>query len=294
MNESGNHLTCRHCGRAIAVRASRCPWCRQTIMVICAACKSYTDDQGTHCESCDAPLKPDRMDGIALVARVPDVARLARDQDRAQPVASAVVFGHLDGFFFDDGRGHRAVFAHLLGSDRGRAARAAALFFAAYAYLCQKQYCTARLVDKENDDQQRILLDRLRPWDGQDCIESALADRAYRAMDTRQATDSVVRDLMGFRVKKVRGASARTVLGPRSAPLNLSDHLLFAAIDRAVRLTVRTDWDPQEACRTTHQLLVAFVGEDRARARVLIEETVKVLRWFERYESDPSIAFRGK
>jgi hypothetical protein len=278
-------FTCRHCGRPIAIPASNCPWCRMPIMVICANCKAYTDDQEPYCEHCGAPLQPDRMDRIALLARHPEVARLAQDQERAQLVASAIVIKNLSDFFYDDGRGTRTVLAELLGSSRDRKVAAAGVIFAAYSYLCQKGYCSVQLTGGEGDEEEeRIALNRMRPWDGQQSLEGALADQASRALTTREATDKAIRTLMGFQVTTVPTDSLR-----RAKPLDASERSAFAAIDQMARLAVLPQHDRQEACRATYWLLVEFVGDDRKRAHLLALETVRLLSWFERYERDPSI-----
>nr|HID13672.1 zinc ribbon domain-containing protein [Anaerolineae bacterium] len=283
-------FTCRHCGRPIAVPASNCPWCRQPIMVICANCKAYTDDQKPYCEQCGAPLQPDRMERIALLAHHPEVARLAQDRERAQLVASAVVIANLGGFFYDDGRGHRTVLAELLGSVRDRKVSAAGVIFAAYGYLCQKGYCSVQL----SDDGEHLALTRLRPWDGQrESIEGALVEQAARVLTTREATDGMIRELMGFRVTMVRAAPLRGPLGVsfarRPKPRDASERSAFTAIDQVARLTVLPEHDRQEACRATYRLLVEFMEADRERARLLALETLRLLDWFERYERDPAI-----
>jgi hypothetical protein len=254
------------------------------IMVICANCKAYTDDQKPTCEHCGAPLQPDRMEDIALLAHHPDVARLAQDQGRAQLVASGVVINNLDDFFYDDGRGTRTVLAEYLGSVRDRKAAAAGVIFAAYGYLCQKGYCSAQFVGGEGGDQDRVAVAQVRPWDGQQSIEGALAEQAPRAFTTRETTDRMIRALMGFRVTVVQTDSLR-----RAKPLDASERSALAAIDQMARLTVLPEHDRQEACRATYRTLVEFVGADRERAHLLALETVKLLDWFDHYERDPSI-----
>ena len=275
-------LTCRHCRRPIAVPASNCPWCGRQIMVICANCKAYTDDQQPLCGQCGAPLQADRMERLSLVARLPEVAHLVQDQERAQLVASAVVVNNLSDFFYEDQRGYRTVLASLFGSGRDRKATAAGVVFAAYAYLCQRGYCSISLSgDKE---ERRLDLSRLRLWDGQQSLEGALCAHAERALTVREVTDKAIRALMGFRTTVVqRGdfSRARTVDGSaRSA---------FAAIDQVARVTALPEHDRKEACRAIYRLLVDFVEADQERARLLAQEIMDVFAWFEQYERNPSI-----
>lgn len=274
-------FTCRHCGRPIAVPASNCPWCGQQIMVICASCKAYTDDQKPFCERCGKPLQPDRMERLALLAHHPEVARLVQDQERAQLVASAVLVNNLGDFFYDDGRGYRTVLVELLGPIHDRQATAAGVLLAAYAYLCQKGYCSLSLRGAVGEEE--VTVAELQPWDGQQCIEGALAQQIGRVDTARAATDRTLRALMGFRVMTGLPDSLR--VRPRDA----SERSAFAALDQGARLTVLPDHDRREACRTTYQMLVEFVEADRKRARLLATELIEVLGWFERYERDPSL-----
>lgn len=270
-------ITCRHCGRVMAVPASRCPWCNETVMVICANCKAYTDDQKSHCDACGLPLQVDRREGLAVLAHHPEIARMAQDKERAQLVASAVVVNHLPDFFYDDGRGNRTVLAQLLGTIRGHRVAAAGILFAAYAYLCQKGYCILRFAGEE-EGQERIALTRSRAWDGQQCIEGLLAGQADRALTTHDATEQMIRDLMGFRFVTMQA-------GALSAPKmeSLPERSAFAAIDQMARVTVLPDIGSGEACRVTYGLLVAFVETDRQRADLLALETTQVLALYEQY-----------
>jgi hypothetical protein len=278
-------LTCRHCSRPIAVPASNCPWCGLQIMVICANCKGYTDDQKPFCGQCGVPLQPDRMEQLSLLVHHPEVARLAQDQERAQLVASAVVVNNASDFLYDDGRGYRTVLVELFASGRDRKVIAAGVLFAAYAYLCEKGYCALRLSGGEEERQ--VTLDRLRPWDGQQSVEGALIGQMERAVAAREVTDKAIRALMGFRTTLVRRGDfgrAKTVDGSaRSA---------FAAIDQVARITVLPAHDRKEACRATYGLLVSFTEADRERARLLALETLDVLGWFEQFERDPAIKLR--
>jgi hypothetical protein len=268
---------CRHCRRPIAVPASKCPWCGGRIMVICANCKAYTDDQKSHCEHCGAPLQPDRMERIAAFAHHPEIARMAQDREQAQLVASAVVINNLGGFFYADGEGRQMVLVELLGSAGDRTVVATAVILAAYAYLCQRGYCTLQFAGAE-EEQERIELTRLRPWDGQQSIEGALTEEAERALITREATEQALRALMGFRMMTVEGgglSAPRTRYAPERTALT--------AVDQTARLTVLPEHDPREVIRATNQLLTAFVKADWDRARWLALETMQLLDEFERY-----------
>jgi hypothetical protein len=260
---------CRHCGRPIAVPASRCPWCNETIMVICANCKTYTDDQKPHCEQCGVPLQPDRMERIALQAHQPELARLVEDRERARLVASSLVVNNAGDFFYA-GQSYRTVLAELFDSVQDSRTVAAGAIFAAYAYLCQTEYIELRLSDAQ--DQEEIALSQLRPWDGQNCIESALARQAGRALTTAEATEKMARELMGFRLMQADGSTLRAPK-TREAP----ERPAPAAVDYLARVTVLPEHDRREACRDTYHLLSAFVEADRRRARLLSIEIRRVL-----------------
>ncbi|NLF01473.1 MAG: hypothetical protein GX601_10905 [Anaerolineales bacterium] len=238
-------------------------------MVICAACKAYTDDQQPTCQQCGAPLQPDRMERIAALARDPVVAQLAEDQEQALLVASAVVAAHRVDFLFDDGRGQRTVLAELFGSGVDPNAATAAVIFAAYAYLEQHGAC--RLAWEAKTKQ--VSLTALGPWDGQQaCLERMLAAQAARAATTAEATEGVLRELMDFepvlvRVRSADGSRARRA-PQRSAP---------AAVDQAARLTTLPPHERKEACRSTYLLLKAFIEANRERSKQLALETLRLL-----------------
>lgn len=271
--KSRPQLICRHCHRPIAVPASRCPWCDETIMVICAVCKAYTDDQESHCEHCGSPLQPDRMERLALVAHHPEIARLAQDRERARLVASAVIVRYPGDFFFDAGAGQRSVLLEWTAAERGPRTTAVSLVLAAYAYLNQEGYCNLRLVS-EGEMTRRIEIDRTRVWDGQESIEGVLVEQAERSLVTREATWNAIRKLMDFRMRRV---------GDRKSPFGrprmqeVPARSASAAIDQAARLTVLPEHDRQKACSATYQSLVEFVQANRERARLLALETFDVI-----------------
>jgi hypothetical protein len=276
-NERMADFSCRHCGRPIAVPASKCPWCNKTIMVICSSCKAYTDDQKSHCEQCGSPLQADTRERLVLQARSPELARLVQDQEQSQLVASAVVIAHINDFFYKSA-GHQTVLAKLFGSASEPRVIVAGVIFAAYAYLAQKGYCAVRVKGGEGGESSTSLA-RLRAWDGQQSIEGVLAERAGRVFTTREATENVLRDLMEFRMMSVSVGTMFRAPKTRDAP----ERSAFAAVDRLVRVTALPDHDPVDACRTTYRLLAAFVDQDSERARLLSAETVFVLRDFESY-----------
>lgn len=270
-------FSCRHCGRPIAVPASKCPWCNETIMVICANCKAYTDDQESHCAQCGNPLQADTRERLVLQARNPELARLVQDQEQSQLVASAVVIAHIDDFFYRS-EGHQTVLAKLFGSASEPRVVSAALVFAAYAYLAQKGYCAVR-VKGGGGGEAVTSVARLRVWDGQQSIEGALAERSGRAFTTREVTEKVLRDLMEFRVMQVSVGTMLRAPKTRDAP----ERSAFAAVDKMVRVTALPAHDPVDACRTTYRLLATFVDQEPERARLLASETVFILRDFESY-----------
>jgi hypothetical protein len=246
-------------------------------MVICSNCKAYTDDQKSHCEQCGAPLQPDRRERLALHAHLPELAQLVQDQEQSQLVASAVVITHLSDFFYK-GAEHQAALMKLFGpADEPRAVIGGVLF-SAYAYLVQKGYCAIRVRKGEEGDDLTTVA-RLRAWDGQQSVEGALAERAGRALTTREATEKLLRDLMGFRLMSVHSGSFLRAPTTRDAP----ERSAFAAVDQMARVTALPAHDPVEACRTTYRLLVAFVDENPERARLLAAETAFLVRDFASY-----------
>lgn len=276
-----SRFKCRHCGRPIAVPASRCPWCDQPIMVICANCKQYTDDQKAHCQHCGAPLKADRMERVTLMASQPDVARLAQDREQAQLVASTVVVSSAAEFFHEGEGGTRTVLVDLLGSSRDPRVVPAGVILVAYAYLERKGYCSLEMT---RGAEERVGLERLRPWDGQRSVEGALLANADRALATREATDRTIRDLMGFRVTATQANDIR-----RPKMVDGSARTALAAIDYAARVTVLPEYDHAQACQVTYRLLLQFVEAGRERAQMLAVETLELLDWFANYRRDPSI-----
>ena len=276
VGKASQGLVCKHCGRRVAVPASTCPWCRAQIMVICASCKAYTDSDATQCQHCGAPLRADRMEGVAMLARDPVLGELAQDRERALLVASGVVANHLRDFLFTDSQGHTTVLARLFEGGSDPRTATGAILFAAYAFLVKQGYCS---LDWQPEAEQ-LALGSLRPWAGQKtCLERMLADRSAYASTTYEASEGALRELMRFHPVAVR---VRGVDGSRlhSAP----ERTAPAAVDHLARLTVLPPHERIEACRTTYTLLVGFVESDRLRASQLALETLRLLDWFASFQ----------
>lgn len=268
-------LSCRYCERSIAVPGSKCPWCGEKIMVICANCKAYTDDQSPLCMHCNQPLQADNMEDIVLQAHHPELARMVDDRRHARQVASAIVFHGVKDFFYTTDR-FQTVLADLFGVTSERGTVEAGVVFSAYAYLCQAEYCAIRLqVDQQRD---YLSVNLLREWDGQRSIEGELAEQIERALTTAEATEKTVRSLMGFRLSTAEGGSLG---GPKIR--DIPDRSASSAIAHVAQTTVLPEGDLAESRRVTYQLLATFVKEDRRRAQALATETKRLLRDFESY-----------
>lgn len=280
-------LTCRLCGRPIAVPASKCPWCGGTIMVICASCKQYTDDQEPLCQHCGAPLLPDTMGEVRARATLDaEVAELAADQARAHLVFSGVVAQYLRGFFYDDGQ-RRTVLVDLFGGPPDNNREAAALLFAAIACLVQEGYCSLEPIAGEEG----FLWAEVRRWDGQArSLEGGLARQAGTGKTIRQVVDRLVAEEMGFRFEVLRPPRVRLPgMRNRTEVRDLSARSATTAVIQLGRQTALPAHQEVQACRETYRQLAEFVRTDPARARRVAEEIVEVLDWFRRYEEDPTI-----
>jgi hypothetical protein len=244
-------------------------------MVICANCKAYTDDQSPLCMHCHQPLQPDQMDEIVLQAHHPELARMVDDRRHARLVASAVVLHGVEDFF-RVGQGFQTVLVDLFGPARERGAVGAGVVFAAYAYLCQKGYCSIRV--QIDEKRETLPVRRLRDWDGQQCMEGKLAEHTGRALTTAEVTERTLRGLMGFRMLTAETGA----LGARKA-IDLPDRSALAAVDQLARGTVLPDGNLAESRRATYQLLVAFVHNDRKLAHSLASEIERLLRDLDSY-----------
>lgn len=260
-------LTCRYCGRPIAVPASRCPWCGRTIMVICARCKQYTDDQETVCQHCGAPLEPDQPEGLHIGVGLDDqIARLITDRRRAHLVASAVVVQDFTGFFYSDGQ-RRTVLVDLFGPSPDLHHKAAALLFAAIAYLVHQGYCALRL----QEDGHSLIWAEERPWDGQAIsLESALARQAGLGQNLLQALRQVITEETSISPGPLRGRGPTTTFPMRS---------IAEAVIELARRTVLPEYPRTEAYRETYRILANFVRRDPALARRIAEQILDTLAW---------------
>jgi len=284
--ESG--LTCRHCGRPIAVPASRCPWCDRQIMIVCAACKQYTDDSLPTCQRCGAPLQPASREEIRQFTGVPpEVAELLADKERARLIASGVVAQYLPGFFYDDGT-HRTVLVELFGRQANRLRRAAALLFAAVAHLVHHGYCDLRGVE----GRQEMEWVEVRRWDGQvRCLEGRLAKQAGVGLTVGEALHRAIQEEMGFGFEVIRPSRTGLPGGPRIPTVrDRSERPPLTAVIQAGRRAVLPDHEESAACAEVYRTLLAFVRADPDRARRLAQTVLDTLEWFRQYEEDPSLA----
>jgi len=285
--EGEAELTCRYCGRPIAVPASRCPWCGRRIMVICAACKQYTDDSQPTCQRCGAPLQPASREEIRRGVGVPpEVADLLADQERAHLIASGVVAQYLPGFFFDDGQ-RRTVLVELFGRHRDRRQEAAALLFAAVVYLVEHGYCDLRPMEGRPE----MEWVEIRRWDGQvRSLEARLARQAGLGLTIAEAVDRAVQEEMGFGFEVVRPSGVGLPgLSRQPTVRNTSARSALLAIVEAGRRTVLPEHEGKTACAETYRTLAAFVRAAPERAQSLAQTIVDVLEWFLQYERDPSL-----
>lgn len=265
-------LTCRHCGRPIAVPASRCPWCGRTIMVICAQCKQYTDDQGTVCQHCGAPLEPDRPEGLHIGVGLDDrMAKLIADHRRAHLVASAVVAQDLPGFFYADGQ-RQTVLVDLFGPSPGPHQEAAALLFAAIVYLIHHGYCALRLME----DGRSLLWTEKRPWDGQTIsLEGALARQAGLGQTLFQALRQAITEETGVSPEGERAPRYR-----RSPRIPISAPPIAEMIVEIGRRTVLPEQPQKEVYREVYRTLADFVRQEPGLARRIAEEVLEALSGF--------------
>lgn len=266
-------LVCRYCGRPIAVPASRCPWCGQTIMVICAQCKQYTDDQGTVCEHCGAPLEPARLESLrAGVGVDSQTAQLIADRRRARLVASSLVALHLPDFFYADAR-RQTVLVDLFGSSLDPHREAAALLFASIAYLIQNGYCALQPAA----DGKSLLWAEVRPWDGQTLsLEGALARQAGLGQTFTQSLRQAIAEEAGITPEQGQPADRRR--RPAAAPFARP---VAEAVVEVARRTLLPEHQEKEACREIYHLLVQFVQRDPTLARRIAEEVLETLTWLQ-------------
>jgi hypothetical protein len=202
---------------------------------------------------------------------------MVEDQEKSKLVASVVVLKSLDEFFYV-GHDHKTVLATHFGSSNDLASVMAGVVFSAYAYLVQNKYCAVRLkvVDK---DHVITSLARLRLWDGQQSLEGVLAQCAGRAFTTREASEKMLRELMGFRMAAMSGGSFLKAPKTQTAPVRPA----LDAIDQIVRTTVLPDYDEINARRTIYRMLTDFVDKNPERAERLATEIKFLIREFVGY-----------
>jgi hypothetical protein len=305
-------LTCRYCGRPIAVAMSTCPWpdCRETIMVICAACRAYTDNQGEFCEHCGEPLVAATFEEVELsVGTQALLVQLAQDQERARLVASGVI-ARYSGRFIGQGIAEEGVLADLLDVRLTAQSRATAVLFAAIAYLVQDRYC-----DLEPDLAvgPEYSWTEAREWDGQmDSLEARLAAQAWQMAPFGEAVRHTIAKETGLLLDAPEPDDSLGV-DEQDTTLDDAPSRVPRALNRlleglpkrqervqsipprpAVPAIVERGWEAvlpehQEAaaCDETRQLLVDFETADPLRAQYVLEQIRDVLHWFERVEQDP-------
>jgi hypothetical protein len=241
-------------------------------MVICAHCKQYTDDQGTVCEHCGAPLEPDRLESLRIGVGVDSrTAQWIADCQRARLVASGVIALHLPDFFYADAQ-RRTVLVDLFGPSLTPQREAAALLFAAVAYLIQHGYCALQPAGEGESP----LWAEVRPWDGQILsLEGALARQAGLGQTLTQSLRQAVAEGAGITPEQERpaGRQRRPTAAPFARPV-------AEAVVEAARRTVLPEHQEKEACREIYRLLLQFVQHDPARARRIAGEVLEALAWF--------------
>lgn len=317
-------MVCRHCGRPIAVPASTCPWpgCGKTIMVICAACKQYTDVEGAFCQQCGEPLVVATFEPAPGSDRPqPILAELAADQAKAQLVASGVIATYATGFFFEGGQ-QRSALVNLFGAPLTPERKAEALIFGAVAYLVQQGYAT---LQRGTGRTPGLLWLEGKPWDGQErSLEGQLALRARLQKRFLEVSQQVVAELVGFRLEIRVTDEEGYIVERNEADLkalprivarlqaernysSLGDWLLSDSRTRSTQIRAQLDsstaasvieraWQtplpPHEeaaACRETYQMLLDFVQGDPRRAEALALAIERVLHWFQRCEQHPEM-----
>ena len=311
-------LTCRHCGRPIAVAMSTCPWpdCRATIMVICAACRAYTDDQGELCEQCGEPLVAATFQEVELpVSTQALLKQLALDQERALLVASGVI-ARYSGRFFGDKAPPQGVLAALLGVPLTASSRAAALLFAAVAYLVQAGKCDLERAPAIGPEFLWVAADN---WEGQmDSLEARMAAQAWQSLPFGEAIRHMIAREIGFHLDDPEiegspsGAEQDTPLDPAPSRVPSALNRLLERLPRrqarasdlpsrpAAITIVELGWEtvlpPHEetpACEEASRVLGDFEEADPQRAQYLLSEIRMVLDWFGRVEQDPDSSRRG-
>jgi len=311
-------LRCRHCGRPIAVPAANCPWpgCRQRIMVICDACKQYTDDRGEFCQHCGQPLVPAQPVPAETGLGPPTIiVDLAADQARAQLVASGVIAEHITAFLFY-GRQQQSVLIPLFGTLSAPERQAAAVLFGALVYLEKRGYAT---LQRGLGTKPGLCWSEARPWDGQQhSLEAKLALLSrYKDVLAEDEWKQVIAEAMDFRCEVImldsegdrvsssvvnwggmkaaqaseeaaRQRAMSSWLGMTTDPYSYSlrdasPYPAPAGVIATARQTVLPDHEKAVACRDVYQMLLEFVQADPKRADYMAEEIRRAFTWFERF-----------
>jgi hypothetical protein len=288
-------------------------------MVICAACKQYTDDEGAFCQQCGEPLVAATFDPRSGPGRPESlVADLAADQKKAQLLASGVIGAHTTGFFFEGGQ-QRSVLVELFGAPLTHERKAEVLLFGATAYLAQHRYVK---LEWASDRTQELALLEAEPWDGQDrSLEGNLALQARRKTTYLEALQQVVAEAVGFRLEirqvdedgyvldrteadlvtlpllkaRLHSQQDRRGLGKwlrsSSTPsTEIRARLACSPATGVIEMALQTVLPPHEqavACRETYQMLQEFIHDDPERTKALNLAVERVIRWFVRCEQHP-------
>jgi hypothetical protein len=289
-------------------------------MVICAACKQYTDDDGAFCQQCGQPLVAATFDALRSPLRPQTlVANLAADQQRAQLVASGVIGQYPSSFFSEDARPY-PLLAGLFGAPATREQQAEILLFAAVAYLVESGHMT---MQRGTGLISGFLCQEALPWEGQlQCLEGQLALGSRLEMTLLEALQRTVADAVGLRLE-VRVVDEdnytvdRTEADLAALPQILRriqeeqrrslDNWFLASTEtrstqvqawmayptatgviEMARQTVLPPHGEAAACHDTYQMLARFIHRDQERAGAIVREIQRVLRWFGRCEEQPS------
>jgi hypothetical protein len=290
-------------------------------MVICAACKEYTNDEGAFCEQCGEPLVAATFESsVGLGPTQSLVTDLAEDKKRARLVASGVMAEYTTGFFYDGGE-LRPALVDLFGAPLTPRRKAEALLFGAVAHLVQHGYAA---LERGTGVARGFHWLEVKPWDGQKrSLEGQMAQRAGPGAACIETMQQAVAEAVGFRLEvKVTDDEGdvvdRTTADLAALPLltarleaqqarSLSNWLLSTGNTRSTEIRAQFDnstaagvvamaWQtplpPHEetsACQETYRMLLDFVGADPGRAGYLVMEIERVLHWFERCEEMPSL-----
>lgn len=289
-------------------------------MVICAACKQYTDDQEDVCQQCGAPLVEATFPETPVpTASDTVVDRLATDQARAQLVASGVIASYTTAFFYEDGH-LRPELVDLLDSSLTPEGRAVMILFGAVAYLVQGGYCR---LEPEAASDPGYRWGEVRPWDGQaHSWEGRLARETWQPTGVQQVVKQTIAEETDFccgviveqqpgvfgsqggrpltddllltmatlpgALAHVREAMSRGG-AIRARVRDLSARPAMTAVLRLGLETVLPQHEEASACRQTYRMLLDFIRSDRDRARYVVEQIDQALNWFCRYERDPQM-----